>query len=119
MNKAASSNWMERISVLLPPTLSVSVNERIILSRYASKAKNLKINGKEQHDVISVKDGSVQFGDSKIYDFKRLTVHTDKNHSYVETNIPEFGSRSRIGMFAGPGFVFDAPFGSTIKVMPL
>ena len=38
MNKAASSNWMERISVLLPPTLSVSVNERIILSRYASKA---------------------------------------------------------------------------------
>lgn len=82
-------------------------------------AKNLKINGKEQHDVISVKDGTVQFGDSKIYDFKKLTVHTDKNHSYIETNIPEFGTRSRIGMFAGPGFVFDAPFGSTIKVMPL
>lgn len=82
-------------------------------------AKHIKVDAKDEHDVITVKDGDIQFGDSKFHHFKRFSVHTDKNHNYVETNIPEFGTRSRIGMFAGPGFVFDAPFGSTVKLMPI
>ena len=37
---------------------------------------------------------------------------------YFEANYPEFGSRSRIGMFLGPGFVFGVPTGGTVKVIP-
>lgn len=81
--------------MVIPEAAQSHMDDLVGNTKVKIVAKNLKINGKEQHDVISVKDGSVQFGDSKIYDFKRLTVHTDKNHSYVETNIPEFGSRSR------------------------
>ena len=82
-------------------------------------AKTIKVNAKDDHETISVKDGSVHIGDIKAFNFKSFTVHTNKEHNFVETNIPEFGSRSRVGMFLGPGFVFDAPLGSTIKVMPL
>lgn len=82
-------------------------------------AKNIKINAKDNHETITVKDGNVQFGDSKAFNFKSFTAHTNKEHNFVETNLPEFGSRSKIGMFLGPGFVFDTPFGSTLKVMPL
>ena len=81
-------------------------------------AKDIKINAKEEHDVVTVKDGTVQLGDSKLFNFRSFTVHTNKNHGYVETNIPEFGSRSQIGMFAGPGFAFDTPFASTVKLIP-
>lgn len=81
-------------------------------------AKNIKVDAKEEHDVITVKDGTVQFGDSKLFNFRSFTAHTNKNHGYVETNIPEFGSRSQIGMFAGPGFAFDTPFASTVKLIP-
>lgn len=82
-------------------------------------AKNIKINAKDEHDTITIKGGKFQFGDTKIFNFNRLTVHTNKKHEFIETNIPEFGSRSRIGMFAGPGFVFDTPFASTVKLMPM
>lgn len=82
-------------------------------------AKDIKINSKDEHETITVKDGNLQVGDFKGFNFKSFTVHTNKMHNYVETSLPEIGSRSRVGMFAGPGFVFEAPFGSTIKVMPL
>lgn len=81
-------------------------------------AKNIKIDAKEEHDTITVKDGTVQFGDAKLFNFRSFTAHTNKNHGYVETNIPEFGSRSQIGMFLGPGFAFDTPFASTVKLIP-
>lgn len=81
-------------------------------------AKDIKVDAKEEHDVITVKDGAVQFGDSKLFNFRSFTAHTNKNHGYVETNIPEFGSRSQIGMFLGPGFAFDTPFASTVKLIP-
>ncbi len=82
-------------------------------------AKDIKVKAKDDHETITVKNGNVQFGDSNVFNFKSFTIHTNKNHDFVETNIPEFGSRSKVGMFIGPGFVFDTPFGSTLKLMPL
>mgnify|MGYP006876800886 FL=1 len=51
----------------------------------------------------------------------RSSVHTNKKHEFFDANYPEFGSRGRLGMFAGPGFVVDTPLqnGSTLKLMPI
>jgi len=105
--------------MVIPEAAQSHLDDMVGHTKVKVVAKNIKIDAKDEHDVISIRDGKFQFGDTKIFNFKRLTVHTNKNHNFVETNIPEFGSRSRIGMFAGPGFVFDTPFASTVKVMPL
>lgn len=85
------------------------------------KTDEIFVNAKKDHDIITLKKGRVDYGDTTIFRFPSFTVHTNKQQDYFEANYPEFGSRSRIGMFAGPGFVFDTPLqgGSSIKVLPI
>jgi len=84
------------------------------------KAKEVIVNAKKDHDTITLKKGSVNYGDAHLFNFRSFTAHTNKNHDFFEANYPEFGNRSMIGMFAGPGFVFDTPLqnGSTLKLIP-
>lgn len=85
------------------------------------KAKEVDINAKRDHDVISLKKAQFYAGDAHLFNFPLLTIHTNKKHEFFDANYPELGSRGRLGMFAGPGFVFDTPFqdGSTLKLMPI
>lgn len=82
------------------------------------KAKDIYVTAKKNHDVITVKDADIYFKDSFITRLSSFTAHTNKGQEYFEANYPEFGSIPRIGMFAGPGFVFDVPNGATLKVIP-
>ena len=84
------------------------------------KAKEIIVDAKRDHDVITIKKAKINYGDAKIFSIPSLKIHTNKNHNFFEANYPELGSRSRIGMFAGPGFVFDTPLqgGSTVKLIP-
>jgi len=83
------------------------------------KAKDVIVNAKKEHDVITVKDAQVFMGGKKLFRIPSFTAHTNKNQDYFEANYPEFGSRSKLGMFAGPGIVFDIPYGATLKAIPL
>lgn len=85
------------------------------------KAKDIIINAKRDHDVITLKKAQITYGDKKLFTFPSITAHTNKKREFFDANYPEFGSRGRLGMFAGPGFVFDTPLqsGSTLKVMPI
>ena len=47
-----------------------------------------------------------------------MTAYTNKERDYFEANYPEFGTRRKVGMFIGPGFVFGGPGGSVIKAIP-
>ncbi len=47
-----------------------------------------------------------------------ITAYTDKDREYFEANYPEFGTKHKLGMFAGPGITFGGPFSSIIKVIP-
>ena len=83
------------------------------------KAEEIYVTAKKDHDVVSVKNADIYYLDNHIMRIGNFTAHTNKNHEYVEANYPELGSKPRIGMFAGPGFVFDAPFGGgTLKLIP-
>lgn len=85
------------------------------------KAKDVIFNAKRDHDVITLKKAQINYGDIKLFTIPSITAHTNKKREFFDANYPEFGSRGRLGMFLGPGFVFDTPLqsGSTLKVMPI
>ncbi len=85
------------------------------------KAKEVDINAKKYNDVISLKKAQFYAGDNHLFNFPLLSIHTNKKHEFFDANYPELGSRGRLGMFAGPGFVFDTPLqnGSTLKLLPI
>lgn len=85
------------------------------------KAKDIIFNAKRDHDVITLKKAQINYGDTKLFTIPSITAHTNKKREFFDANYPEFGSRGRLGMFLGPGFVFDTPLqnGSTLKVMPI
>lgn len=85
------------------------------------KADEIIVNAKRDHDTITLKKAQIRYGDVGLFKLRSFTAHTNKKHEFFEANYPELGSRARIGMFAGPGFVFDTPLqdGSTLKVIPM
>lgn len=80
--------------------------------------KDLKVIAKKNHDVIKAEEIKVYHKDRYLFTWPHLTAYTNKDRDYFEANYPEFGSKRRIGMFIGPGFVFGGPAGSVIKVIP-
>lgn len=85
------------------------------------KAKEVIVDAKKNHDTLTLKKAKIHYGDTSLFTIPSLTIHTNKNHNYFEGNYPELGSRSRMGMFLGPGFAFDTPLqnGSTVKLIPM
>lgn len=80
--------------------------------------KNLYIDARKNHDVIKAKEIKVYHKDKYLFKWPSLTAYTNKDRDYFEANYPEFGSRRKLGMYVGPGFVFGGPAGSVVKVIP-
>ena len=80
--------------------------------------KNLYIDARKNHDVIKAKEIKVYHKDRYLFKWPSLTAYTNKDRDYFEANYPEFGSRRKLGMYVGPGFVFGGPAGSVVKVIP-
>ena len=81
--------------------------------------KDLKITQKGDLEIISINKGRLFKGDRTILKVPRLKIYTNKNQDYVETNSWEIGSFRGMGMYFGPGFVFELPKGSVLKAMPV
>ena len=84
-----------------------------------SKIKDIKITQKGDLEILALKKATLFKGQKKIIKIPALKVYTNKNHDYIETNAFELGSYYGLGMFAGPGFVFELPKGSVLKAMPI
>lgn len=87
--------------------------------KFKIKTNDLVINSKKEHDTLTLKHAEVYFNEKKIGTIPSITMHTNKNRDYVEANFPEIGTLTNMGFYAGPGFVFDTPRGSTLKVVPI
>lgn len=85
------------------------------------KAKEIFVNAKKNNDVITLKKAQIRYGDYDLFTIPSITAHTNKKREFFEANYPEFGSRGKLGMYIGPGFVFDTPLqdGSTVKILPI
>ena len=83
------------------------------------KVSSLKIDARTNHDIIKAKNIRIGHNEKYFLKWPSMTIYTNKNRDYFDGNYPELGTQRKIGMFAGPGFVFSGPFGSVIKAIPM
>lgn len=83
------------------------------------KTNELIINSKKEHDTLTLKHAELYFNEKKLCTIPAITMHTNKAQDYLEADFPEIGTVNNLGFFAGPGFVFDTPKGTTLKVVPI
>ena len=81
--------------------------------------KDLRITQKGELEVITIKHADIHKGKYTVLKIPALKVYTNKNNDYVETNSWEIGTLRGLGMYAGPGFVFELPKGSVLKAIPM
>ena len=86
---------------------------------YSLKAKTIYIDAKEEHDVITIKNADLFFKNKKVASVPAAKIVSNKTNTNVETNLPEFGSMSKLGAHIGPAVVLNVPGGNTLKLAPV
>lgn len=86
---------------------------------YKLRANTIIIDSKDDHEVVTVKNAGIYLKNRKLATIPTLKIVSNKAHTNVETNIPEFGSQSMLGMHLGPAVVLNVPGGSTLKLAPI
>ena len=86
---------------------------------YKLKAHTIYIDSKKDHEVITLKNADLYFKNHKIASIPSTKIISNKDNTNMETNFPEFGSQSKLGMHIGPAVVLNVPGGSTLKLAPL
>ncbi|MCD7878987.1 MAG: hypothetical protein LUG16_03525, partial [Candidatus Gastranaerophilales bacterium] len=86
---------------------------------YKLKAKTIYIDSKDDHEVITLKNADLYLKNRKIGAIPSVKIVSNKNHASMETNLPEFGSETMLGMHVGPAIVLNVPGGSTLKLAPI
>lgn len=86
---------------------------------YTIKTKEIYIDSKKEHNIVTLKNADLYFRKYKLGRINKLKIVSDKEKSFIETNIPELGSVSHLGMYIGPGIVLNTPGASSLKLVPL
>lgn len=82
------------------------------------RADTIKIKQKGDLEVISIKKANISKGGHTILKVPSIKIYTNKNHDYAETNLWEIGYYRGLGLYTGPGKVFELPKGSVLKAIP-
>ena len=107
-----------RTRTMLTPkgeTLSEDMEKGII----TFKTKDIKITQKGDLEIVEFTKPHLFKGDKTVFKTKSVKIYTNKNHDYAETDHWEIGSYRGLGMYAGPGVVFELPKGSVLKAIPM
>ena len=96
-------------------TLNLSASKGL----YSIKAKTIFIEAKDDHEIITIKNADLFFKKKKVAFIPSAKIVSNKTHTNVETNLPEFGSMSLLGAHIGPAVVLNVPGGSTLKLSPI
>ena len=117
INFRTASRGPQMSKMLVPKgqTLTNDIQDGII----KLKAQDIVITQKDEHEIISLKKARIFKGDKTIYKTPTLRLYTNKNHEYGETSSWEVGAYRGLGVYAGPGFVFELPKGSVLKAIPM
>ncbi|MBS4759624.1 MAG: hypothetical protein KHX03_02875 [Clostridium sp.] len=87
-------------------------------NKWRLKAKTIIIDSYKDRDVATLKNADLYIQDTKMASAGKIKLYTDKEQQYIETNMLELGSLRNIGAFVSPGFVFQTPNSSTLKLGP-
>lgn len=83
------------------------------------KAKDIKITKKGDLETVSFTKPHLYKGGKTIFKTHSIKFYTNKNHDYGETDHWEIGAYRGLGLYAGPGWVFELPKGSVLKAIPM
>ncbi len=104
-------------NMLMPKNNSISEDmEKGLVKIYA---REIQITQKDDHEILALKRPNVKKGKWTVLKFPAVKFYTNKNQDYIESNVWELGSYRDLGMFIGPGFVFELPKGSVLKAIPM
>ena len=87
-------------------------------NKWRLKAKTIVIDSYKDRDVATLKNADIYIKNTKLGSAGNLKLYTDKEQDYIETNMLEMGSLRNIGAFISPGYVFQTPNSSTLKLGP-
>ena len=107
-----------RLSRMLLPkdeTLTEDMSKGLI----TFKAKDIKVTKKGDLETIEFTRPHLFKGDRTVFKTHSIKIYTNKNHDYGETNHWEIGAYRGLGLYAGPGWVFELPKGSVLKAIPM
>lgn len=113
-----SINTGPQMSTMLVPKDETLTND-MESGRITLKVRDIKITQKGDLIVADLKKASLFRGDKKIIKLPPAKIYTNKNFDFAETASWELGSIRGLGMYLGPGHVFEIPGGSVLKVMPI
>ena len=114
---ASASRGPKMRKMLMPPKQTLTEDMESGIVKFT--AKEIKITQKGDHETIAFKKARLFKGDKTVFKTPSVKVYTNKNHEYAETNSWEIGAYRGLGMYAGPGVVFELPKGSVLKAMPI
>ena len=107
-----------RMGTMLVPkdqTLESDIEKGIV----RVEAKEITITEKGEHEILGIRHANFYRGKRKFLKIPALKLYTNKNFDYGESNIWEVGFLRGLGLYTGPGFVFELPKGSVLKAMPI
>ena len=113
------SNKVKFERMIIPEAARSHLDDLVGHAKVKVVAKKVKVSAHDEHDIFKLEDATIQADDTRLFKVKDIGFHTNKNHNYVETDFFEIGSKSRVGIYAGPGYVLDAPWGASVKLMPI
>lgn len=113
------SNKVKFERMIIPEAAQSHLDDLVGHAKVKVVAKKIKVTAGDEHKVFKLEDATIKADDTRLFKIKKIGFHTNKNHNYVETDFFEIGSRSRVGLYAGPGYVLDAPWGASVKLMPI
>ena len=87
-------------------------------NKWRLKAKTIIIDSYKDRDIANLKNADLYIKDTTIGSAGKMKLYTDKEQQYIETNMLEMGSLRNIGAFISPGYVFQTPNASTLKLGP-
>lgn len=107
-----------RMSTMLVPkdqTLESDIEKGIV----KVAAREITITERGDHEILGIRHADFYRGKRKFLKIPALKIYTNKNLDYGESNIWEIGFLRGLGLYTGPGFVFELPKGSVLKAMPI
>ena len=87
-------------------------------NRWRLKAKTIVIDSYKDRDIATFKNADFYIQNTKIGSAGNIKLYTDKEQQYIETNMLGIGSMRNFGAYISPGYVFQTPGASTLKLGP-
>lgn len=88
-------------------------------SKFVVKANHIIIDSKENLDKITLKKIEIYKNGKRILKYPSMTMYQNKGQDFVDGSYPELGSKPKLGMYIGPGWVIELPKGSLLKLAPM